>query len=183
VIKEYLELFRVFFVIGAALFGGGYAMMPVLDRELIKKRKWITMDEVMDYFTIAQITPGIIAVNVATFVGCKRKGAAGGIIATFGIILPGIIVMFVISTFIRRFNEYDIVRRAFTGIRVAVCALILDTLIKLSKGVTRNFKSIAVSACAFALSVFFKISPVTIIIGAGLAGFLFFRSGAKEKPL
>jgi chromate transporter len=183
VIKEYLELFRVFFVIGAALFGGGYAMMPALDRELIRKRKWITADEVMDYFTIAQITPGIIAVNVATFVGCKRKGAAGGVIATFGIILPGIILMLAVSTFIRRFSDYDIVRRAFTGIRVAVCALILDTFVKLGKGIARNFKSIAVSACAFALSAFFKISPVTIIICAGLAGFLFFRGGAKEKPL
>jgi chromate transporter len=167
-------------VIGATTFGGGYAMLPVLDRELIKKRGWVTMDEVMDYYTIAQITPGIIAVNVATFVGYKRKGVPGGIIATIGFVLPGISLMLLISLFITRFAEYRVVQHAFAGIRIAVCALILDTVLKLGKGFFKNYKSIAIFVIAFALSAVFSVSPVYIILGAGLAGFLFF-SPKQEK--
>jgi chromate transporter len=178
-VKELLELFWAFFVIGASVFGGGYAMLPVLERELIKKRNWVSMEEVMDYFTISQITPGVIAVNVATFVGYKRKGIAGGMIATVALILPGVSLMVIISTFIRRFAEYEIVRHAFTGIRLAVCALIIDTLLKLNKGVMRNHKAVIVFVMALILSAVFSISPVFIILGSGLAGFLFFRGYVK----
>ena len=162
-------------------------MMPVLQRELIKKRAWTTMDEVMDYFAIAQITPGIIAVNVATFVGFKRLGLAGGIIATAGLILPGICLMIIFSVFIRQFSEYDVIRHAFTGIRIAVCALIFDTLIKLQKGVIQNYKSVIILVCVFVLSAVFGVSPVFIVAGSALAGFLFFRpkktpaAGSEEK--
>lgn len=180
-IKEYLDLLWAFVVIGVSVFGGGYAMIPVLDRELIKKRNWVDMDEVMDYYTIAQITPGIIAVNVATFTGYKRKGIAGGIIATIGLILPGVILMMIISGFIRRFADYEIVRHAFTGIRLSVCALITSTLLKLNKGVMRNYKTVIVFICAFILSAVFSLSPVFIILGAGLAGFLFFRGGSAKN--
>jgi chromate transporter len=173
-VKEYLAILRAFIVIGATTFGGGYAMMPVLERELIRKRGWISQDEVMDYFTIAQITPGIIAVNVATFVGCKRKGVLGGIIATIGLILPGISLMILITLCVKRFAEYSAVRHAFTGIRIAVCALILDTVLKLFKGVFKNLKSAIIFIAAFALSAVWSPSPVYIILGAGLAGFLFF---------
>ena len=180
-IKELIELFWSFIVIGATLFGGGYAMIPVVERELIKKRRWVEMDEVLDYFTIAQITPGIIAVNVATFVGYKRKGIAGGIIATLGIILPGTCLMLIISVFLKRFSDYEMVRHIFTGIRIAVCALILNTVIKISKNVIRGLKGIIIFICAFILSGIFGISPVFIIFGAGLAGFLFFRNTEEGK--
>jgi len=174
-LKKYIELFLVFIVIGASIFGGGYAMIPVLQRELIKKRNWTSMDEVMDYFAIAQITPGIIAVNVATFVGFKRLGLAGGIIATIGLILPGVSLMIILSIFIKQFAEYEIVRNAFIGIRIAVCALIFDTLIKLQKGVIQNYKSVIILVCVFILSAVFSLSPVYLIIGSALAGFIFFR--------
>ena len=156
-------------------------MMPVLQRELIKKRDWVNMDEVMDYFAMSQITPGIIAVNVATFVGYKRLGLAGGIIATIGFILPGVSLMIVISVFINQFAENEILRHAFTGIRITVCALILDTLIKLRKGVIKNYKSIIILVCVFILSAVFSVSPVFVIIGSGLAGFLFFRPYSKTR--
>jgi chromate transporter len=130
-VKTYFDLFRAFIKIGVSSFGGGYAMVPVLERELIKKRGWITMDEVLDYYTIAQVTPGIIAVNIATFVGYKRRGIAGGIFATMGFILPGLLLMTVISLFISRFAAYPAVQHAFAGIRIAVGALILDTVRKL----------------------------------------------------
>ena len=173
--KEVLEIFWAFFVIGASTFGGGYAMIPVLQRELINKRGWINMDEVMDYFTIAQITPGIIAVNVATFVGYKRKGILGGIIATIALILPGVSLMLIISLFLRRFAEYRLVQHAFTGIRIAVCALILDTLVKLFKGLFKDLRPIIIFIIALVLSLVFSISPVLIILGAGMVGFLLYN--------
>jgi chromate transporter len=173
-VKEYIELLKAFVVIGATTFGGGYAMLPVVERELIKKRGWLTMDEVMDYYTIAQITPGIIAVNVATFAGFKRKGLLGGIVATVGLVLPGVTLMTVVSLFIKRFAEYPAVRHAFAGIRLAVCALILNTALKLFQGFFKNCRSIVICAAAFALSVVFSASPVYIIAGAALTGFLLF---------
>jgi len=175
-VKEYLDILWAFIVIGASTFGGGYAMVPVLERELIKKRGWINMDEVMDYWTIAQITPGIIAVNVATFVGCKRKGLAGGIIATIGIILPGCCLMMIVALFLEQFADNPFVLHAFVGIRIAVCALIFDTLVRLAKGLFRGYRPVIVFAVACVLSAVFSVSPVLIILGAGLAGFLFFRT-------
>ena len=185
--RKLLELLWAFIVIGATNFGGGYAIVPTIDRELIKKRGWITMDDVMDYFTLAQITPGILAVNIATFVGCKRNGFIGGVIATIGLVLPGVSLMMIIALFVQRFAEYPLVQHALAGIRLAVCALILDTTIKLFRGFFKNYKALIISIIAFVLSAVFSVSPVFIILGAGLAGFVFFfRSGTssagEDKP-
>jgi chromate transporter len=186
-LREYLELLWAFIVIGATTFGGGYAIVPALERELIKKRGWISMDEVLDFYTIAQITPGVIAVNIATFVGCKRKGIFGGAVATIGLILPGVCLMMLVSLFVKRFAEYALVQRALAGIRLAVCALILDTSIKLFKGFLKDYRAVIISVIAFVLSAVFSVSPVYIILGAGFAGFLLFRSNVQtgageEKP-
>jgi chromate transporter len=193
-LKNYLELFLTFIKIGLSTFGGGYAMVPVLERELINKRGWITMDEVMDYYTIAQVTPGIIAVNIATFVGYKRKGIAGGILATIGFICPGVLLMVVISLFISRFAEYPAVQHVFAGIRIAVGALILDTVWKLVLELFKKEEKIKNTAvpgkkillagifvAAFLLSVLARFSPVWIVAGAALTGFLFFRPRTKTK--
>jgi len=178
-LREYLELLKAFIVIGATTFGGGYAIVPALERELIKKRGWITMDEVLDFYTIAQITPGVIAVNIATFVGCKRKGILGGAVTTFGLVLPGVCLMLLVSLFVKHFSEYPVVQHALAGIRLAVCALILDTSVKLFRGFFKNYKAIIISVIAFVLSAVFSVSPVYIIVGAGFAGFLLFHSNAK----
>jgi len=178
-VREYLELIWAFIAVGATAFGGGYAAVPLLEREMIKKRGWLSMDEVLDFYTIAQVTPGIILVNIATFVGYKRKGIPGGIIATFGLVLPGVCLMLLISLFIQRFAEYPIVQHAFSGIRLAVCALILDTTIKLFKGFWKNYKAVVISVVAFALSAVFSVSPAYIILAAGLAGFLLFSPKGK----
>ena len=178
---EYLDIFWTFIKIGATVFGGGYAMIPVIERELINKKKWLDMTEVMEYYTIAQITPGIIMVNVATFVGCKRKGVLGGILATLGVITPGVLLMVVVSVFIKRFAEYEEVRHAFTGIRVAVCALILSTVIKLIKDGLKKTSAIVIFICVLVLSAVFSASPALLILGAGAAGFLLYRP-AKKKP-
>ena len=178
--KEYLELIWTFIKIGATTFGGGYAMVPVLDRELIRGKGWITMEEVLDYYTIAQVTPGIVAVNVSTFVGYKRKGIPGGIIATLSFILPGIILMTIISIFISRFAEYRAVQHAFAGIRIAVGVLILNTVIKLTKGFFKDPKSIIIFLIAFTLAVLQFVSPVFVVLGAGLLGLLLYRPKQDE---
>jgi chromate transporter len=201
-LKACLDLFLTFIKIGLSTFGGGYAMVPVLERELINKRGWLTMDEVMDYYTIAQVTPGIIAVNIATFVGYKRKGIAGSIFATGGFILPGVLFMVIISLFINRFAEYPAVGHVFAGIRIAVCALILDTVRKLVVRIfagqkdakagaadvpgapvwIRSILLTGIFAAAFLLSALVSISPVWIVAGAALAGFLFFRTVKPRNP-
>jgi len=173
-LRKYLELFGAFIAIGVTTFGGGYAIIPVLERELIKKRGWITLDEVLDFYTIAQITPGVIAVNIATFVGCKVKGPVGGAIATIGLLLPGVTLMLLVSLFVKRFAEYPLVQHALAGIRLAVCALIFHTSINLIKGFFKNYKAMIICVIAFALSAVFSVSPVYIILGAGVAGFLLF---------
>jgi chromate transporter len=180
-VREFFELVWAFIVIGATAFGGGYAVVPVLERELIKKRGWITMDEVLDFYTIAQITPGIIIVNIATFIGNKRKGFLGGIAATIGLVLPGISLMLLISVFVNQFAEYALVQHTFAGIRIAVCAIILDTTIRLVKGFYKNYKSVIICIAAFVLSAVFSVSPVFVVLGAGVAGFLLF-SPRRNSP-
>ena len=170
---EYLKLVWAFIVVGATAFGGGYAVVPLLERELVKKRGWISMDEVLDFYTIAQITPGVIIVNIATFIGHKRKGFFGGLIATIGLVLPGISLMLLISVFVNQFAEYALVQHALAGIRLAVCAIILDTTIRIAKGFYKNYRSVIICIAAFVLSAVFSVSPVFVVLGAGLAGFLF----------
>ena len=192
--KEYIEIFLAFLKLGCITFGGGYAMVPVVERELIKKRGWVTMDEVMDYYTIAQITPGVIAVNLSTFVGYKRKGAAGGLLATLAFIIPGSGLIMALAIFISNFADIPAVQHAFTGIRIAVGALILDTVIKLLKGVFKDGKALVIYIVVFGLSVlpvhagrllgiipvFFK-SPVLLVAVSGLVGLLVYRQG-KSTP-
>jgi chromate transporter len=176
-VKAYLELILVFLKMGCTTFGGGYAMLPVLERELIKKRGWITMEEVMDYYTIAQITPGIIAVNVSTFVGYKQKGPLGGILATLCFVLPGVALISVIAIFMRNFADHPVVQHAFTGVRVAVGALVLNTVLKLLKGVFKDSKATVIFLAAFVLSAAISASPVLLIAAAGIAGFFLYRPG------
>jgi chromate transporter len=130
------------------------------------------MDEVMDYYTIAQITPGIIAVNLSTFVGCKRKGPLGGLVSTIGFIFPGVVFITIIASFIANFAEVGAVRHAFAGIRIAVGCLILDTVWKLVKGVFKDGKAVVIYLIAFALSAVLSASPMLIVLGAGIAGLL-----------
>jgi chromate transporter len=179
-LKQYLEVFLTFLKMGCVTFGGGYAMIPVVERELIKKRGWITMDEVMDYYTIAQITPGIIAVNLSTFVGYKQKGILGGFLATLGFVLPGVSLIIAAALFISNLAGIAVVQHAFAGIRIAVGALILDTVIKLVKGVFKDFKALVIYIAAFALSALWQVSPMLLILGAGAAGLVFYR--AKKTP-
>ena len=180
--KEYLQIFWAFFNIGMFTFGGGYAMIPVVERELIKKRNWTNMDEVMDYYTISQITPGLIGVNLSTFIGYKRKHVLGGIIATISFVLPGATLVTIAALFISNFAGIPAVLNAFAGIRIAVGALILDTVIKLLKNVFKDAKALVIYIIVFVVSVLprgiipaFLKSPVTLVIASGLAALIFSR--------
>ena len=179
--KEYVELLLTFLKMGCITFGGGYAMIPVVERELVKKKGWVTMEEVMDYYTIAQITPGIIAVNLSTFIGYKRKGLLGGTIATIGFVLPGIVLVLLAAFFIRNIEEYPVVIHAFTGIRIAVGALILDTVIKMVRGIFKDALAVIIYIAAFALSFVWSVSPMIVVLGAGFAGLFIYRPVKTKK--
>ena len=184
--KNYLEVFLTFLRVGVSTFGGGYAVIPVAERELVKKKGWVTMEEIMEYYTIAQITPGVIMVNLATFVGHKQKGILGGIIATIGIIFPGITIIIAAAILISNFAEIAAVQHAFAGIRIAVGALILDTVIKLAKGIFKDIKAIIIFIIVFGISVFpsgilpaFLKSPVLLVVASGAVGLFIYR---QKKP-
>jgi chromate transporter len=142
---------------------------------------WVTTEEVMDYYAIGQITPGIIMVNVATFVGYKRKGIIGGILTTLGAVTPSLIIISIIAAFLTNFAGIPQVQHAFAGIRVAVAALILSAALKLLKGAVRDWKGIIICAAALILSLVLKTSPVILVVAAGLAGFLLYRPRPKKE--
>lgn len=179
--REIIKLFLAFVKIGAVTFGGGYAMLPILQRDIVKKHGWATDDELVDYFAIGQCTPGIIAVNTATFIGYKQKGVWGGIFATLGVIFPSIVIISVIAAFITNYAELPVVRYAFNGIRVCVCILILNAVLKLSKSSLVDKWTSGIFAVVFILSMFFNISAAILVLAAGLAGYIIKRFVAKEE--
>jgi chromate transporter len=174
-VKAYFDLLATFFKLGALTFGGGYAMIPVVERELIRKKGWIDMEETMNYYAIAQVTPGVIAVNLSTFVGYKLKGPAGGVLATVGFVLPGLVFVTIVALCLGSFADLPVTLHVFAGIRVAVGALILDTAIKTVKGVFRDWKTLVIYAAAFALSFVWGVSPALVVIASGITGILAFR--------
>ena len=171
-IRDLLELFITFFKIGAITFGGGMAMLPILDRELVDKRRWTTSEELLDYYAISQSTPGIIAVNVATFIGFKRRKVSGGIASTLGVVTPSVIIISIIASFIANFEQIAWVQKALRGINVAVTALLVYSVIKLAKKTVKKPWQFLFFALSFSLVYFFKVHSVFIIVGAALLGIL-----------
>ncbi len=173
------DLFRAFFVIGATTFGGGYAMLPMLTREIVNKRNWATEEELLDYFAIGQCIPGIIAINTATFIGHKKRGAVGAIVATLGIIAPSIIIIVLIAMLLANFMEIQIIQHAFAGIRVTVGALIVSTVIKLIKSNVKNVLQISLCVLVFLAVAILRVSPMWVVIVVVAVGILQGRVGAK----
>ncbi|MBO6146072.1 MAG: chromate transporter [Lachnospiraceae bacterium] len=181
--KELFELYLTFLKIGAVNFGGGYAMLPLLEEELNKKRGWVTTDELMDYFAIGQCTPGIIALNVSTFIGNKRHGVAGAAAATLGFLTCPIIIIIVIAAFLTNFADIPLVQNAFAGIRVCVCVLILEAVLRLWKKAIVDRLAFVIYIIVFILMAFSGLLPVKVpaavlVIAAGVAGILI--RGHKE---
>jgi len=170
--KKLIELFIIFMKIGSVAFGGGYAMLPILQKEFVVNRQWATDEELMDYFAIGQCTPGIISINVATFIGNKQKGVMGAIVSTLGFVTVPITIILLIATFLSNFADLEIVNHAFAGIRVAVCVLILNAIERLWKKSVINTVSFVLFAVIFILTIFTEISPALFVIVAGVAGIL-----------
>ncbi len=181
--KIYLDLFTAWFKMGLFTFGGGYAMLPMIQKEVIEKYKWATEDEVMDYYAIGQCTPGIIAVNTATFVGYKVKGYLGGIVATLGVVSPSLIIITLITALISNFSQLEVVQHALQGIQVAVCVLMFVAVEKLLKKGVKDPWTFLIFAAAFALKRLTDLSTVILVILAGIAGYVLFlaRQGKEAQ--
>lgn len=198
----YFDLFLTFAKVGVCTFGGGYAMLPILQREVVEKKGWAADEELTDYFAVGQCTPGIIAVNTATFIGYKYKGIPGGVLATLGVVFPSLVIITAIAAFLSNFASIPVVQHALAGINAAVVALIASSVLKLGKSTLKNGAAIAIFLCVLALAVLgnlanFEIggygalgavlntltSPVVLIVLAGVAGFLLYgrKKGGEEK--
>lgn len=175
------ELFIIFAKVGVMTFGGGYAMFPILQREVVEKKGWTTEQELMDYFAIGQCTPGIIAVNTATFIGYKQKGIIGGIMATLGVAFPSIVIIVIIAAFINNFSDSAVVKNAFAGVRICVCVLIFNAVIKLWKNAVVDKAALTIFLLVFILSLFTNLSSVLFVIFAGIAGNVIKRTGGAKK--
>lgn len=178
--KELIYLFLLFARIGGLTFGGGYAMLPILQRELVENRGWVTEEELADYYAIGQCTPGIIAVNTATFIGAKRKGVIGGIIATLGVVTPSVIIISIIAAFLQNFADLPVVLHAFAGIQVCVCVLILNAVLKLWKKAVIDKITLIIFLIVALGSVFTNISPVIYVVLAAVAGIVIQNIRAKH---
>ena len=174
------DLFKTFCKIGGLTFGGGYAMLPMLQKEVVDERKWATNDELLDYYAVGQATPGIIAVNTATFVGYKVKGIWGAFFATLGVVSPSFVIILVIASFLQNFSKYVIVQNAFSGIRVAVGVLILNAIIGLLKKSVVNKISTVIFIATCLFGIVLNISPIYIVIAACIVGILISYIGDKS---
>lgn len=175
----YLQMVLSFAKVGVMTFGGGYSMLPFLQREIVDNKGWATEDEMIDYYAIGQCTPGVIAVNTATFIGYRLKGVLGAVCATLGILMPSVIIITIIAKFLCIFASYEVVQNAFSGIRVAVCALILHTIIRMAKKGVVDIITLLIIVFSFLGLVLFGFSPVTVVVAAGVIG-ITVRGGKKQ---
>ncbi len=179
--KIYLELFLTFAKLGACTFGGGYAMLPFIQKEVVEKRHWATEQEIMDYYAVGQCTPGIIAVNTATFIGYNKKGILGGICATLGIVFPSIIIILLIANFLEAFASNPMIQHALAGIRIAVCVLILNAVIKLFKSGVKDNYGYLLFLSALIISCFKIIPTIGIILISAAIGILIHQTIKKKE--
>jgi chromate transporter len=177
----YRELFITFAKIGLFTFGGGYAMLPMIQREVVNNHKWANEQELVNYYAVGQCTPGVFAVNMATIIGCKQRGIRGALASTFGLIFPSLVIIMCVASVLGHFAEYEPVRHAMAGIRVCVAALVAGTVLKLWKGAVRDWFGGLIFAAAFILAVVFLISPVYIAAAAALIGIVRETALARRK--
>ncbi|MBR4373959.1 MAG: chromate transporter [Treponema sp.] len=171
-IKTLWELFSIFFKIGLCTFGGGIAMLPILERDLVENRRWATEGELLDYFAIGQATPGIIAVNVATFIGYKKARVIGGCVATFGMVCPSLIIITLIALFISNFADIWWVQKALTGINVAVAAILTSAVYKFAKKSVKDVFGFCLLVISFVAIFVFNVGTIWVIIGSALIGII-----------
>ena len=173
----YWDLFRAFFNVGLFTFGGGYAMLPMLQREVVQKHGWATDEELLNVYAVAQCTPGVIAVNTASYVGYRVKKVLGSALCTVAIVLPSLIIISVIATLLSHFAQYESVGHAFAGIRVAVGALVLRAFWTLFRKCVKHAWAGALFAVALAVTVFTQLSPAYLVLAAGILGVVLGKAG------
>lgn len=173
--RDLIKLFSIFFKIGAFTLGGGYAMIPLIQKEIVEKNKWIAEDEFMDVIALSQTIPGALAINSSTYVGYRMFGLKGALLACTATILPSILMILLIAVFFIQFHQMPAVEAAFKGIRPAVVALIVGAVLKLGKNMPRTKRNLFWILGVVVLIAFFRIHPIPIIIGSGLLGFVLFR--------
>lgn len=179
-IKLLADMFITFAKIGAVTFGGGYAMLMMFLRELVEKKRWITDEELTDYYVIAQCTPGVIAVNVATFVGRKNAGIIGGIIATLGVVFPSLVIIAMLAGVIQAYASLEWVAHAFAGVRVCVCVLIFNAVSKIFGKSVVDRLTMCIYLAVLAGAVFLNFPPVVFVVVAGIIGVTVkVKTGAK----
>lgn len=171
--KEYIELYWAFFRIGGLTFGGGLSMLPMLKYELVEKKKWVDEDTLLDCYAVGQCTPGIIAVNTATYVGYLKKGLSGAIAGTAGMITPSIVLITILSMFLSNFLDNVWIQHALMGIRGVVCALMLNTVISLAKKSLVSPLCVVVGVVAMILALLTDVPTVLIVFGAAVLGILY----------
>ena len=176
-----LKLFWVFAQMGAVCFGGGYAMLSLVQRVVVEEHGWATEEELMDYYAIGQCTPGVIAVNVSTFIGHKLRGVPGAIAASLGFISPSILIITLIAAFLESFASNVYVAHALAGIRVCVCVLILNSVLALGKKAIKNKLSWAIFGISTVIAAFTDVPTVAIVLGAGIVGYVLYLKGGVRK--
>lgn len=179
--KDLWNLFITFSRIGLFTFGGGYAMLPMLQKEVVEKAGWATESEIMDYFAVGQCTPGVIAVNTSTFIGYKQKGILGGISATLGVIFPSVVIITAIASILNNFSSYPIVQHAFAGIRIVVAALVLNVVIKMYKSAVVDWIGITIFIISLFLGLILSLSPIIYIIAAAIIGIIYQKHGGFKN--
>ena len=179
--KKALKLFLVFFKIGAFTFGGGYAMVPIIQSEVAEKRGWIKNEDILDILAISESTPGPIAINSATFVGYQVAGVFGSVMATLGVVLPSLIIISVVAYFFKQFLAFKVVKYAFMGIRAGVLALIVKAAKNMMKACPKNAVAYTIVSLALILTVVFDINVFAVIIGSAVMGLVYSLLTNKRK--
>ena len=174
-----LKMFIAFFKIGAFTFGGGYAMIPIIEEEVVNKQKWVSKEEFMDMLVVAQSFPGAMSINCSIFIGYKIAGVLGGVIALLGVALPSFLIILIVATFFMKFRENYYVNLVFKGISSAVPVLVLTGVISLAKGIDKNIRNGITIVLALIALVIFKINPIIVIIVAAIYGAVFLRKKVK----
>ncbi len=178
--KQLFELYFAFLRIGGLTFGGGMAMLPMLKREVVEKYGWSTEEELLDIYAIGQCTPGIIAVNTATYIGYQQKGVPGSIFSTLGMITPSIIIITLIATILKNFIDLPIVLHALAGIRIAVCALMLQTVYSLAKTSIKNKLGLLIFLIGFLTATFTPVPTILLVILAAGIGIITYTRKADH---
>lgn len=183
VLSQNLDLYLSFAKISASCFGGGYAMLPFFQRELVEKKGWLTAQELLDLNAVAQCTPGVISVNTATYCGHQKNGLPGAAAATLGILTPPILIVLIIAAFFWTWADSPLVRHALTGVRACVCALILNSTVTLFRKAVLDVPTFLVCLTVFVLAAFVGLSPALLVMGAGAFGLILYQLRKGGRPL